>query len=205
MPIPTAEQTAIINLARNSGANILVNALAGTGKTSTIEMVCNAVTNIPILYLAFNKRIVDEAAKRMPSHVECRTQNSLGHRVWAQATGRRLVVDGGKMRQILKNIISDLPRKDQGEAWEDFSDTLRWISRAKRDGYIPRDWQERCHPIMTDWQDFIEAQDDIEPTRQQRGLVERALHFSILAAHEGGIDFDDQIYMPVIFGGRDSR
>jgi DNA helicase II / ATP-dependent DNA helicase PcrA len=201
MPSPTHEQLAIIAAAKETQENLLVNALAGTGKTTTIEMVCHAITSIPILYLAFNRRIVDEAAKRMPSHVECRTQNSLGHRVWAQATGRRLVVDGGKMRQILKNIISDLPRKNQGEAWEDFSDTLRWISRAKRDGYVPPDWHERCHPIISDWQDFIDSQDDIEPTRQQRALIERALHFSILAAHEGGIDFDDQIYMPVIFGG----
>jgi hypothetical protein len=137
----------------------MVNALAGTGKTSTIEMVCHAVKNIPILYLAFNKRIVDEAAKRMPSHVECRTQNGLGHRVWAQATGKRLVVDSGKMRQILKNLISELPRKDQGEAWEDFSDTLKWISKAKRDGYVPDSWtglQDSDRRL----QNFIEGEDD---------------------------------------------
>jgi excinuclease UvrABC helicase subunit UvrB len=67
MPEPTAEQAAIIAAVRDTSANIMVNALAGTGKTSTIEMVCHAVKNIPILYLAFNKRIVDEAAKRMPS------------------------------------------------------------------------------------------------------------------------------------------
>jgi DNA helicase-2/ATP-dependent DNA helicase PcrA len=201
MPEPTAEQTAIIAAVRDTSANIMVNALAGTGKTSTIEMVCHAVKNIPILYLAFNKRIVDEAAKRMPSHVECRTQNGLGHRVWAQATGKRLVVDSGKMRQILKNLISELPRKDQGEAWEDFSDTLKWIARAKRYGYVPQNLDMRQKPITSDWQEFVETQDDIEPTRSQRNLIQRALHQSIIAAYEGGIDFDDQIYMPVIFGG----
>jgi hypothetical protein len=116
----------------------MVNALAGTGKTSTIEMVCHAVKNIPILYLAFNKRIVDEAAKRMPSHVECRTQNGLGHRVWAQATGKRLIVDSGKMRQILKNLISELPRKDQGEAWEDFQRHPQMDQQGKARRLCPR-------------------------------------------------------------------
>jgi DNA helicase-2/ATP-dependent DNA helicase PcrA len=201
MPEPTAEQAAIIAAVRDTTDNIIVNALAGTGKTSTIEMVCHAVKNIPILYLAFNKRIVDEAAKRMPSHVECRTQNGLGHRVWAQATGKRLVVDSGKMRQILKNLISELPRKDQGEAWEDFSDTLKWISKAKRDGYVPEHWNGSYRPVFGTWAEFIDAQDDLLPSRQQTRLIQRALHQSIIAAYEGGIDFDDQIYMPVIFGG----
>jgi DNA helicase-2/ATP-dependent DNA helicase PcrA len=201
MPEPTAEQAAIIAAVRDTSANIMVNALAGTGKTSTIEMVCHAVKNIPILYLAFNKRIVDEAAKRMPSHVECRTQNGLGHRVWAQATGKRLVVDSGKMRQILKNLISELPRKDQGEAWEDFSDTLKWISRAKRAGYVPDSWTGHCKTVIDGFMNFIEGEDDLPPTGQQRYLINRALHLSIMAAYEGGIDFDDQIYMPVIFGG----
>src|SRR4051812_18110244 len=148
MPEPTAEQAAIIAAVKDTTDNIMVNALAGTGKTSTIEMVCHAVKNIPILYLAFNKRIVDEAAKRMPSHVECRTQNGLGHRVWAQATGKRLVVDSGKMRQILKNLISELPHKDQGEAWEDFSFTLKAIAKAKRDGYVPLSWAGPCHRLI---------------------------------------------------------
>jgi hypothetical protein len=154
MPEPTAEQAAIIAAVRDTSLTYMVNALAGTGKTSTIEMVCHAVKNIPILYLAFNKRIVDEAAKRMPSHVECRTQNGLGHRVWAQATGKRLVVDSGKMRQILKNLISELPRKDQGEAWEDFSDTLKWISKAKRDGYVPDHGNGHIGRVFATWAEF---------------------------------------------------
>jgi DNA helicase-2/ATP-dependent DNA helicase PcrA len=199
MPEPTAEQAAIIAAVRDTTDNIMVNALAGTGKTSTIEMVCHAVKNIPILYLAFNKRIVDEAAKRMPSHVECRTQNGLGHRVWAQATGKRLIVDSGKMRQILKNLISELPRKDQGEAWEDFSFTLKAIAKAKRDGYVPLSWGGPCHRLV-DYVEFLDGLDE-EVTRLQRDLINRALHQSIIAAYEGGIDFDDQIYMPVIFGG----
>lgn len=199
MTTPTAEQQAIIDLARRGECNIMVNALAGTGKTSTIEMICHAITGIPILYLAFNKRIVDEASKQMPSHVECRTQNSLGHRVWSQATGRRLAVDGGKMRQILKNLISELPRKDQGEAWDDFSFTLKAIGKAKGCGYVPLSWTGPCNRLS----DYIEFLDSLEDdlTQLQRDLINRALYASILAAYEGGIDFDDQIYMPVCFGG----
>ena len=68
--IPTPEQAAIIEAARTTSDNILVNALAGSAKTTTLEMVCNAITGIPILSLAFNKRIADEMKKRLPGHVE---------------------------------------------------------------------------------------------------------------------------------------
>src|SRR5678815_4106516 len=110
-------------------------------------MICNAVSDRAILYLAFNKRVVDEAKKRMPSHVECRTQNSLGHGVWAQATGKRLVLASDKMRTIVKVIIGEMNRKDQEEAWSEYGDTMRWITRAKRDGYVPRAWLANAKAI----------------------------------------------------------
>jgi F-box protein 18 (helicase) len=75
---PTEEQSAIIDFARHRTENLCVNALAGAAKTTTLEMICHAVDNIPILSLAFNKRIADELSKRLPAHVECRTFNSLG-------------------------------------------------------------------------------------------------------------------------------
>lgn len=196
---PTPEQQSIIAFARTRGDNLIVNALAGTGKTTTIEMICDAVQGIPILYLAFNRRIVDEATKRMPSHVECRTQNSLGHRVWGQACGRRLVVASDKMRVILKNIIGELPKHKQGEAWEDFSYTLKAIAKAKSVGYVPLSWGGHCNRI-SDYGELLENMED-DLSQVQRDLMNRALHVSIAAAYEGGIDYDDQIYMPVCFGG----
>jgi hypothetical protein len=137
---PTEEQSAIIAFARHQTENLCVNALAGAAKTTTLEMICHTVDNIPILSLAFNKRIADELSKRLPAHVECRTFNSLGHRVWAQACGRRLTLEPNKMHSITKRLIEDLPRSRQSEAWEDFADTLRWLRYAKRDGYVPMSW-----------------------------------------------------------------
>jgi hypothetical protein len=49
---PTDEQRDIIDTFKGTRDNILVNALAGAAKTSTLEMVCEAVTGIPILSLA---------------------------------------------------------------------------------------------------------------------------------------------------------
>jgi ATP-dependent DNA helicase UvrD/PcrA len=193
---PTPEQQDILDAARGTQDNICVNALAGVGKTSLLEMLANRITNIPILYLAFNKRIVEEASKRLPGHVEMRTMNALGHRVWMQATGKRLIVDPQKMVNILKMQIEELPRSARGECYEDFADTLRWLRFMKRDGWVPQDWLKVGKPLVTDWEGYGE-----KPTELQAILIERGMSASIAQAYAGNIDFDDQVYMPVCFGG----
>lgn len=76
---PTNEQAAIVD-ACASGVNVKVEALAGTGKTSTLELAAHAMEGKKGLYLAFNKSVKDEAEKRFPSHVEARTAHSLAYR-----------------------------------------------------------------------------------------------------------------------------
>lgn len=197
---PTEEQQAIIDAAKNTQDNLLVNALAGSAKTTTLELVCKTITGIPILSLAFNKRIADEMKKRLPGHVEARTMNSLGHSVWSQVVGKRLSVDSGKMYTILKGAIDDLPKTQQGEARGEMAETLRWLRYAKRDGYIPRKWTGIGQGVYQDFDEWLERYDDV-PEDYQRALIRECLERSIEAAYAGGVDFDDQVYMPVIFGG----
>lgn len=74
---PTDEQAAIID-ACASGDNVKVEALAGTGKTTTLQLASEAMTGKG-LYLAFNKSVQVEAKERFPSHVEARTAHSLAY------------------------------------------------------------------------------------------------------------------------------
>lgn len=196
---PTEEQQAIISAARSTSDNILVNALAGAAKTTTLEMVCRAITGIPILSLAFNKRIADEMTKRLPSHVEARTMNSLGHRVWSQVIGRRLVVNTSKMAELLKLQIADLTPSGKEQAWDEYADTLRWLRFAKRDGYIPTRWRGLAKYDAGSLNEWLQRYDE-EPSDQQLSLLDTVLNASIEAAYAGQIDYDDQIYMPVCFG-----
>lgn len=60
----TPEQYDIIN----STGNIKINAVAGSGKTTTvIEYAKARPTTSKILYLAFNKSVKLEAAKKLPT------------------------------------------------------------------------------------------------------------------------------------------
>ena len=75
---PTKEQQTIIDVAKQSN-HIVIEAFAGAAKTSTCIMIAEAVVK-PSLYVAFNKSIADEAARRFPSHVICQTMHSLAYR-----------------------------------------------------------------------------------------------------------------------------
>jgi hypothetical protein len=73
---PTAEQQDIIDAA-TSGSNLIIQAGAGTGKTSTLQMVASALPPAKMLYVAYNKAIATEAASKFPLHVTCKTSHSL--------------------------------------------------------------------------------------------------------------------------------
>src|SRR5258707_1098500 len=126
---PTAEQEAIIEAAINTTDNLLLNALAGAAKTSTLVMIAEALpSSLPILSLAFNKRIAEEMKTRLPGNVMCKTLNAIGHGVWAQTIARRrIVVSTKKSYEILKSLVDDLKRSDRTDAYDTFSETLKLI------------------------------------------------------------------------------
>ena len=80
---PTDEQIAIIEGAKNA-TDIAVEALAGTGKTTTLKLLADSKVGFKGTYVAFNKSIVDEAKAKFPSSVRCSTAHGLAY----QAIGR---------------------------------------------------------------------------------------------------------------------
>ena len=72
----TEEQNKII---ASAGSNIVVQALAGTGKTTTLVEFTKHHSNSKFLYLAFNKAIVDEATTKFPRNVTVKTTHSIAY------------------------------------------------------------------------------------------------------------------------------
>jgi len=91
---PTTEQFAILDAFTNGRDHLMINALAGTGKTATIKLLELAADGIdlrPALYLVFNKANAEKAeykpkatpeqkARRMLGSTTVRTLNSFLHR-----------------------------------------------------------------------------------------------------------------------------
>lgn len=75
---PTQEQVIALETVPN-GEDLKLNAFAGTGKTSTLVMMANALNPKRGLYLAFNKGIAKEAQAKMPHNVTARTFHSMAY------------------------------------------------------------------------------------------------------------------------------
>lgn len=83
---PNKYQKAILDWAKNGTGNALISARAGCGKTSTLIMLANLITeelHKPCLFLAFNEHIANEIKTKLQDKIEekkldVRTVNSLG-------------------------------------------------------------------------------------------------------------------------------
>lgn len=94
---PTAEQGAIID-ACASGVDLVVEAGAGTGKTTTLRMASSAMKGRRGLYLAYNRAIAQDAKGSFPPHVQCSTAHSLAFRSFGKDYKHRLNVRVPAMR-----------------------------------------------------------------------------------------------------------
>jgi DNA helicase II / ATP-dependent DNA helicase PcrA len=194
---PTPEQQAILDFARETKTNLSIQALAGAAKTSTLVMIANELKDEKILCLAFNKKIATEMTERLPSNCQAMTLNSLGHRVWAECLGKRIILEKDKNFQILTSIIRELSKREQEQAYEEFADTLKIIDFGKSCGYIPTGHHKNAKRLMDDSEFFAHLED--EPSALQERLVRETSVASINQALEGRIDFGDQIMMPTLF------
>ncbi|MFE7856339.1 UvrD-helicase domain-containing protein [Streptomyces sp. NPDC057403] len=88
MKTPTPEQAHAADTFR-SGRHLVLQAGAGTGKTSTLCLLA-ADTKRRGHYLAFNKDIARDAAARFPSTVQCRTAHATAFAAFGHRYANRL-------------------------------------------------------------------------------------------------------------------
>lgn len=195
---PTEEQSAILELA-NSQGNLMIEAFAGTGKTSTLEMFDSAIKRQPHLYLVFNKANASEAEKRMASTTTTRTFNSLGHRIWAQACARNLSLNTRKINEIFRGVIEEYPKASRDALWSSYDLVTAGVNLARALGYIPSQYAKASSALIH--RNAFHSLLDESPSDDEADLIDEILLRSIKLAYEGTIDFNDQIYMPAFFGG----
>ncbi len=76
---PTEEQSGIVKCMPALGEIMLINAYAGTGKTSTLKMIAEANSETRMLYICYNKTTADKAARTFSKNVKCKTIHSLAY------------------------------------------------------------------------------------------------------------------------------
>lgn len=143
---PTSEQQAALDLFA-TGDSLAIEAGAGTGKTSTLELVARS-TQTSGAYVAFNKAIVQEAERRMPMNVASRTAHSLAFGQVGKAFAHRLRQPRMKSHELadVLGIFSSIMVTYDGK------------QKALRPGYL-------ASHVMRAVQLFCNSDDD-RPTRK---------------------------------------
>ena len=93
---PTEEQLKAVEAYR-SGQDLKVVAVAGSGKTTTLRLMAEATPGKRGLYLAFNRSVQQEAARKFPRNVRPYTLHALAFRMAvARDEGYRAKFQAGK-------------------------------------------------------------------------------------------------------------
>jgi len=201
---PTDEQLYGLELYKTKKP-IMFNSLAGTGKTTMAKLIDKQNrSRRTILYLTFAKRNCDEAraeqkAGEFSETTEIHTINGAGYGVWRKTASGSCTVDTKKTSNIFRTVIEPLSRGERDEAQEDYSLIINSVGRAKQLGYIP-DGVDSRYPRLIEPDAFFAGLEET-PSEFAQELIDEILKISIKTAYFGRIDFDDQIYMPTLFGG----
>lgn len=200
-PTPTPEQQAIVTAFTSTNDNLLISALAGAAKTTTLVLLANAKPSVAMLSLAFNKRIAVEMQKRLPSTCVAKTLNALGHSAWAKRINKRFLnVDDKKTYRLVRAIIDEIKDKDEkSQAFSKMAEIMRNVDFGKSAGYIPNAYHTAANmrPLMQDEEFFAHL--DEEPENWEKEIIIEASVRSLKEAWEGIIDFSDQLLMPTVF------
>jgi superfamily I DNA/RNA helicase len=101
---PTAEQQAIIDAYRR-GDNLVVNAYAGSGKTTILKMLAQASPDKRFLYLAYNKAAQLDAQASFPVNTRCYTSHGLAFQpmiTMAKRVGGGKYMPGHQLAKLMK-------------------------------------------------------------------------------------------------------
>lgn len=196
---PTQEQSDILEAFTTTKSNLMIRARAGCGKTSTLKLIDNVGKSTPYLLICFNKTIAAEARTKMRSATTVRTFNSIGHKIWADFCREKLNLKPDKILQIYREICDEVGHAESKYLWTLYDLVRSGVDLARSVGYVPSDHAKADKGLITFSK--LERLLDETPTADVHGLIDKVLTISISQAYNGTIDFNDQCYMPAIFGG----
>ena len=183
--IHTKQQEAIFNCIKNTEDHLIVNAGAGTGKTTTIVEAAGLLpTGTKSAFLAFNKSIAAELATRLPSEVDAKTFHAFGFAA-IRAFGVKTKVNNFKLNNIIKDLLG-----------ADFyaAPLKKLVSLVKGSLVMPTDLNA-INSLIDEYN--INFNSD----REEKIAIEAIPAILTMCKTQTHIiDFDDMIWLPIING-----
>ncbi len=183
---PTAEQQAIFDHISAHKSNLIVNAVAGSGKTTTILQALHLLPkDANSVFLAFNKSIAENLAMKAPAHIEVRTLHSLGYR-FIKAAKPGVELDSNKVDHAMEEIFSEFDRKRYGGKY------AKLLSLAMNNDVII------SPDSISELLDYYSIDVDLPP--DDLYLKVKELWLACQHKYETGktVSFDDFIYWPAM-------
>lgn len=196
---PTPEQEAILQAGRSTADSLMISAMAGCAKTTSLQLLSKTLPLRPSLALAFNVKIKKELESRFPGHFEIKTMNGLGHSAWGRAIGKRCIVEPSKIYKLIKDFF-----KAHANLEIEWGELSSMVAACRRNGLVPKPLDRQFSGILKDEEASWETLADsvyIDASEELIWATREILNQSITQAFQGVIDYDDQIYMSVLFGG----
>lgn len=199
---PTDEQAAVIDAVAGRDS-VMVDALAGCTKTTTLEMAAPQV-RVPAMGLAFNKKTADVLKAKMPSNFDIKTFNGLGFGAVLKGIPGlgRATVEPKKLGKLVSQMAKDRKLDLDSDQWDA---VRKLVTQAKQAGITPGD---RGKPLTADTvEEWWELADDLWIPREQFDFIYElsrdVLIESIRLVEKSALfDFDDQVYISACIAGK---
>lgn len=197
----SAYQQALFDFGTSSKGHGLVNAVAGSGKTTAIEELCRRLpANTRIKYLVFNKRNADEAQAKMPHNVEASTFHSACMRSLMGRLRGRVKVDGDKLRWLFKDMDDKEGLLQHGEFYRYVAPVTKLVGLGKNSGL------DAITPATPDaWQELVDhfgIEVNAPKGENYDAIEDRLIELAQMLLDRSNnqlwrIDFDDMLYLTV--------
>jgi DNA helicase-2/ATP-dependent DNA helicase PcrA len=185
-------QENIFSFIKNEDANCLVEAVAGSGKSTTLEHANSLFDpTVSVINCAFNKHIAEALRARLPFYREVGTLNSIFWKVCRQNV-RNARVNSGKNFYYLQKHFNLDNTEDSKVFWKIQSQVQRIVDLFKQLNY--QSWPEN------DWESIASAYgvETVDFDKEFDYWCEKVYNWSINdPIRSGDFDFTDQMFQVV--------
>lgn len=211
---PSHYQEAIFSWVVNGRGDAVVQAAAGSGKTTTLVEAAKLLKSDRAVFLAFNKHIAQQLQTRLGSAMVAKTIHSVGLATLRNAIRKPIVEDGkyGDIGKIYAQEIADDLKRN-------YADELRRWARSKKDNKEPEEplsagqvlgqLKQLAHytrVTLANEKDFDAVQEMVDHFGcLDSSLDLKQLHYPLMsmlregqqiAERQGIIDYDDMLWLP---------
>lgn len=190
---PSDEQEAFFEELRTGITSILLEASAGSGKTTTIvHGTVYVPQHVLVLFVCFNKRIDEHIGTLLPRHIQHGTFHSRALKALSNSLPKRPRIDGDKVRGLLKSQLK----------WHELELYAKFVTRlvglAKNsgigiDGLMPDTFANWEHLAA-----HFSLSLDSEEADYERAITLARSTLVRSNAELGVVDFDDMLYLALL-------